>query len=217
MSRLQRSQTFLLFAVPIFGDQTHGTTGWELYKCEFIYICCMLYPICGVEAWCDGEWDIEIASLARSGQKCNDSSHVSNKSNQSLGEHTGDKILHGCIPLKHFRICGIEGLKHIHTMPCMEAVTNLIDSTILTHKRKAKGIRQTKKRSRSRPNQSQTLISSAPTGGSLAAILHFLNNLTSPSARAPTTECKTPWLLNRTKSPSSQSCAYTNSGRIPGR
>ena len=38
----------------------------------------------------------------------------------------------------------------------------------------------------------KTIPSSGPNGGSLAARLHCLNNLTSSSAKAPTTECNTP-------------------------
>jgi hypothetical protein len=47
--------------------------------------------------------------------------------------------------------------------------------------------------------------SCGPTGGALAARLHCLNNRTSSSLKAPTTLWVTPWLLNKTRSPSSQS------------
>lgn len=50
-----------------------------------------------------------------------------------------------------------------------------------------------------------------------AARLHCLKILTSPSSKAPTTECNTPLLLNNTISPSSQSWAYTWRGEIAGR
>ncbi len=59
-------------------------------------------------------------------------------------------------------------------------------------------------------------LPSTPTGPSLPAILHCLNNLTSSPLKAPTTLCNTPRLLKSTKSPSSQSCAYTYCGLIAG-
>ena len=55
----------------------------------------------------------------------------------------------------------------------------------------------------------QATATSGGNGGSLAAMLHCLNSLTSSGVKAPTTECSTPLLLNSTMSPSFQSCAYT--------
>src|SRR2546421_9902042 len=55
-----------------------------------------------------------------------------------------------------------------------------------------------------------------PTGGVLAARLHCLNNRTTSSLKAPTTPWVTLWLLNKTRSPSSQSCRYTYCGAIAG-